>query len=50
MSDTPEQPIPIEITQPPPKGNGEEGNIGLDRDYFYIYTNGKWIRVPVTEF
>jgi hypothetical protein len=49
MSDQPD-PTPIEITSPPPKEKGEEGNVATDKDYFYLYSNGKWIRVPIAQF
>ena len=29
---------------------GQEGNVSYDSDYYYIYTDGKWKRVPIALF
>lgn len=41
------------IWHPAPKKStdyGEEGWMAKDTNYFYIYTNGKWERRPVSQF
>jgi hypothetical protein len=42
----------LKVVQPPASitDDGQEGAVAFDDDYFYIYSNGGWRRVPIAQF
>ena len=42
--------VPWASTPSSPKSAGVEGSISYDKDYFYVYTNSIWKRIPLSLF